>query len=743
MVVYNKETPTTVNQYSFWAQSAGPKADFEGTPDFDTWGNSGFLVYPNSIQTGGEKDAYSIVLPASYTVSGSDFAAVGIPLIGTADALSENTYHFKTAVGVLKVSFSNVPASATKVVLTGIDSDNLSGVCYLDNETAANGIRMADDFVSSIGHSITVNFPAQAEGSTISVYIPVPVGTISAGATLSIQTAGGTALYTTAATTKPITITRAHLTPISTTIAVPASTWESMGTGKFIDTYVWGDRGWGSTPVEVEFYSNTLDPNAFRMANPYAAAAAANSVATTDPDEFFYFTKGEKGRIQYEWVNMGFGLSKNAAKNWAMIDGYSVAGYANGYARSHVVSYAADGSISNIQLAPCYRTSDEYKTGAPGDYDNEIGKDSQNGIIEIAFPGKDILMPVTIPSERIKVSANHTGDGTGAAGLIDDALDTYWHTPWSSTYPSNPDATYGQYVTVKLPEQLTSAAFNYCTRQHSNQAGAPATVVVGGTKDGASWTVLGTYDFAYLTDVTSATWMGLPVISGLDDYIALRFGVAVNKGGYDLRDITDPANQWCNLGELKIFGVSTGVALPYYPDLEPGQVWVKESMITAADVCSHDGGGVPALVDFDLSTFWHSNWYYAVTGNDPTYGIFFDIELDTALQNFHFAYNVRSGNSGAKPTAIVLGASNDGTTWTKLGDAYATDDMLNATAGSRVTLPTVDAGAAYKYLRFGITDTNNSDPGSLTIVGDQAAGGLNWVGYKKCAGLGELLLFAD
>ena len=171
----------------------------------------------------------------------------------------------------------------------------------------------------------------------------------------------------------------------------------------------------------------------------------------------------------------------------------------------------------------------------------------------------------------------------------------------------------------------------------------------------------------------------------------------------------------------------------YSPALEENQVWIKAKNIKAADVCTHDGGGIAALVDFDYSTYWHSNWYYAVTGNDSVYGVFFDITLEEALKDFRFEYVVRDANANARPTAIVLGVSNDGETWTKVAE-LATDEMMNATAGARVALPDVHADAAYKYLRFGITDSANTDEGSLT-------GNLNFDGYKKCVNLAELLLF--
>ena len=186
---------------------------------------------------------------------------------------------------------------------------------------------------------------------------------------------------------------------------------------------------------------------------------------------------------------------------------------------------------------------------------------------------------------------------------------------------------------------------------------------------------------------------------------------------------------------IKSFEVKTAVEVVRnrVPALEENQVWIKSKNIKAADVCSHDGGGINALVDFDYSTYWHSNWYYAVTGNDSVYGIFFDITLEEALKDFRFEYVVRDANANARPTAIVLGVSNDGENWTKVAE-LATDEMLNAVAGARVALPDVHADAAYKYLRFGITDSANTDEGSLT-------GNLNFDGYKKCVNLAELLLF--
>ena len=165
------------------------------------------------------------------------------------------------------------------------------------------------------------------------------------------------------------------------------------------------------------------------------------------------------------------------------------------------------------------------------------------------------------------------------------------------------------------------------------------------------------------------------------------------------------------------------------------KVLLSADMITAASAITWDGGGVPALVDGFINSYWHSDYYYPVTGNDSVYGLYFDIALNEALQNFHFEYIVRQGNAGSRPTRVLVAVSEDGTNWTQKGD-FATTAMSEAAAGARVVLPGIDAGAAYKYIRFGIIDSADPSEGSLT-------GDLNFTGYKKCANLAELMLYPD
>lgn len=365
LVVYNATTPFTADKYGYSAQASGANVAFAalGAPDFTAYPKSGYAVYPNTIVTGGAKDAYTITLPAEYTVTGTNFTAVGVPLIG--GEVSEDTYLFKPAVGVLKVTLSNVPTSARKLVLTS-GSDNLSGVAILDEIAYQTGILMSD-ITSSIGHSITVNFPQQIAGSTIGVYIPVPVGTISAGATLEVQDGSGNPIKTTPATVNPITIAQGHLTPLAGAISV--EDWNSLGTGKFMDDHgFWGLGDDGRTAgdyASVTIEQNASEPNRYRIAAPYANCT---DVATYLPDaaEYLYLEVLADDTVIYDSYQYGNG-------SYIMFDA-PVWGYDPLYQNSRVINKDGSGNPLNIQLAPYY-------------IDFSAANCAENPKIEIVFPG--------------------------------------------------------------------------------------------------------------------------------------------------------------------------------------------------------------------------------------------------------------------------------------------------------------------------------------------------------------------
>lgn len=218
LLVYAASDPDkAANFYRFRAQSSGGTAEFAPvgnagqsiTPDFTTYPRAGFAVYPSDLTVGGKLGAYTITLPGSYTVSGTDLSRIKVPLLGSTTPADGSHYTFKTAVGVLKVTLNNVPSNARKLVLTGQESDQLSGVFPMDLE---NGLQMSA-CSGSAGNVITVNFDSPSHGSTLVVYIPVPVGTLSTGATFDVQDNAGTSIKK-VTTKKDLGIVRNHMLPL-------------------------------------------------------------------------------------------------------------------------------------------------------------------------------------------------------------------------------------------------------------------------------------------------------------------------------------------------------------------------------------------------------------------------------------------------------------------------------------------------------------------------------------------------
>jgi len=642
LIVYSAEDGSA-NQNSFWAQASGPKVDFSGSLS-DGYPTSGFAVYPSSIATGGVKDAYTITLPAEYTVSGNDFSAVKVPLIGTVDPTEELTYHFKTAVGVLKINLSNVPVAARKLVLTS-SADNLSGVFDLDATAAANGLLMSA-CTGSEGHSITVNFPQQTAGSTISVYLPVPVGTISAGATLEVQQSDGTPIKTTAATTQPITVGRGQLIPIAGAISVEE--WETLGTGKFMDDhgfyYLYGPDGRSASDyVDVTVQRHSTETNRYRITAPYATCC----------DYAYYWIPNSAAYIYID-VRPDLGTDMVVNHSYKYNDGTSNMfdgcywGYSANYFNSRIIARDGEGAPTNIQLAVNYFTF-------AGDY--SAANCAENPKIEVVFPGATPML-ADVFNYANGASASYS------KGKVNVTIN-------NATITS---------VKVKVTQAASEAA----------AINAGVTALLAGEED------------------LTFTETGSQALALADGSYYLVYMVETEGHGYTFK--------------------RTAFELPT-------EITLTAEMISACNVCSHDGTGVPALVDNDATTYWHSDWYYAVTTNDPVYGIFFDIALTSEISQAQFKYQVRSQNANSRPTHVVYGVSDDGTNWTKLEAEAATEEMQDATAGTWVTLPMIDLGGSYKYLRFGISDSADTNDGSLT-------GDLNFVGYKKCTNLAALKLFS-
>ena len=113
-------------------------------------------------------------------------------------------------------------------------------------------------------------------------------------------------------------------------------------------------------------------------------------------------------------------------------------------------------------------------------------------------------------------------------------------------------------------------------------------------------------------------------------------------------------------------------------------------------------GSYAALLDQDYATFFHSTWH---SENDPQADHYLQAELKDAVQKFQFYYKKRSQNSNNRPTTIVISASNDGENFTEI--QTINEGLPTSDAVIDYLSDVIDLGAAYKYVRFTIPETNN------------------------------------
>ena len=433
------------------AQSSGASVDFVGEVE-DGFELTSFAVYTakNSWLSWDENDFY-VYLPGTTAINDADYQfnvdsdnpMSNVPLVGDVD--DQGVFHFSTATGVLKFNLTDLPSDAAYFELLADDGNMLQGYFSVDVENGTinreGGREGTYTYTDKDGQEQTARysytnlfyvFTPNAEGEA-TIYVPVPVGTLGAGATVRIYNNNDEEIFS-KKTTKDITITRnkiTELTALSTKIE-----WISLGTGKYGDHY-------GFNPdydQDVEILQNSANPNEFRIMNPYAGYiqllkdndAYEESDALVGPSEYITFRILEKGErvngvtVTHDdlvWfdayytgiLNSSYGVDPFYAhpSRWA-------ASFDESYwLRSIVVKYQADGKTpANIQLAPVLFWLTDPDAGS-GYYsgDSYLGS---NNLIEIKFPG----------AERVDLSAELAyieivdSDPAQAVALVDYSAST-------------------------------------------------------------------------------------------------------------------------------------------------------------------------------------------------------------------------------------------------------------------------------------------------------------------------------
>lgn len=131
------------------------------------------------------------------------------------------------------------------------------------------------------------------------------------------------------------------------------------------------------------------------------------------------------------------------------------------------------------------------------------------------------------------VSVNQANDGAGAAGLIDNNLENFWHTPWSGTLPPWPF-----YATINMGkiQYITKIVLSL---RHNNATTAPKDFDFETSSDGVTYTLVKSY-------TNTSTTNGAQITYTLDQLLSTQYVRFKFKNGYHA--------SWMTLAEISFIG---------------------------------------------------------------------------------------------------------------------------------------------------------------------------------------------
>lgn len=190
--------------------------DYAFYPKYEV-SNNNDLLYTRNASGSGDGDSstdYVKLYESIPYVSGNPSSV--IPIIGrkeSGDGTPNTLFKFKTATGVLKISLKQIPAGATKLVLTSKSaSDQLSGEWLFTDDTYTNGIVMGTNNKNST-NTKTVTFSGLSSLDTYTdFFIPIPAGAVN-GLLVDIKKDDNTLLWR-VSTDQVLTITRGVVTEL-------------------------------------------------------------------------------------------------------------------------------------------------------------------------------------------------------------------------------------------------------------------------------------------------------------------------------------------------------------------------------------------------------------------------------------------------------------------------------------------------------------------------------------------------
>lgn len=391
--------------FTFTASADGATTDFTGEVT-DYFRPQDFAVYPGGAHVLQYNATTRIVrVPRVYYldaegqdphIEGSNYTVyvsssnplAFLPSVGRWNSETES-FAFKTAFGVLKVSMTGLPAETTSIRLYSAGGV-ISNYLVMDSEGELKlGAKFQDNYSNPY---LSYHFTPDSEGNA-TLYIPIPAGTLTAGSKIDVQDADEIVLFS-KEFAKDVVVEKNKVVTLAPFKA--SYDWNTVGTGRYYDKrYVAAVGATEGTDVEVEISVDATNPNRYRIVAPYAAYNTAVGYTTdasvTTPNDLVLtvYAAGEKlggqtlvndGIVYFDPTYMGI-IEPGEGKEWFLTHRtyFSSASAEADWVHSFVIKKNADGTPAAIQLAPCYYWVDL------GAYLTDCAKD---GNVQILFPGE-------------------------------------------------------------------------------------------------------------------------------------------------------------------------------------------------------------------------------------------------------------------------------------------------------------------------------------------------------------------
>ena len=301
-----------------------------------------------------------------------------------------------------------------------------------------------------------------------------------------------------------------------------------------------------------------------------------------------------------------------------------------------------------------------------------------------------------------QLSTNKPESEGPISNLVDGNKNTFFHSTWSA---ENEDKAFA-YLQIDLKGSYKDLLLDYTKRYNfTANKGYPIQFHVFATNtpnDEESWKDCGYSNFLRYYNDNKQNGQTIVRLGGDYQYVRLQ---VEKTGGMEQTN----GNLYFALGELAIYPVTSYKKAPYTE---------KDGLITDASQLSSNAiepqeGSLAALIDNNLTTYFHSTW--SQNNTTGTYH-YLQVDLNDAYKQIALKYSKRQVNEdNGSPVTLHVYATNtpeDENSWTDLGTQTCAYDYDFGNTG---LLPLNFGDTAYRHIRLTVEETtgNSQTNGNL------------------------------